>query len=61
MIIWLLASLIFDSIWPLKNKLFTDEIAMTVKSQTENENIFMAISFADLRFHATFKRQTIHA
>jgi len=22
---WLLASLIFDSIWPLKNKLYTNE------------------------------------
>ncbi len=27
---WLLASLIFDSIWSLKNKFYTDEIAMRV-------------------------------
>jgi len=27
-----------SSIWPLKNKLLTDEIAMTRKSQTVDEN-----------------------
>ncbi len=32
---------------------------MTKKSQFENKNIFMAISFADLQFHLTFKKQII--
>ncbi len=42
-------------------KLLANEIAMIEKSQTENENIVMAISFADLRFHSTYKKQSIYA
>jgi len=30
---------------------------MVEKSRTENENITTTISFADLRFHATFKNK----
>jgi len=33
---------------------------MVEKSQTENENITMAISFADLRFHLAAKKQIIY-
>ena len=53
-----------------KNKIFTDEIAMVVKSQTEDElersgnlrskYFTMAISFADLQFYLTAKKQIIY-
>jgi len=52
MIMWVLASLIFDSMRPLKDKILTHEIDMTCQSSRE-------MIITSWRFHLAIEKQII--